>query len=149
LPTITVLQNVMMPMDFCKVFPRRERKDRAMDLLGRFGVAEQADKTPDMLSGGQQQRVAVARALANDPELIIGDEPTGNLDRESASVVFDTFHLLKEAGHTVIIVTHDRELVKDVPSKLTISDGLIEGTILEAAARRRTQELQALRLHDL
>jgi putative ABC transport system ATP-binding protein len=149
LPTITVLQNVMMPMDFCKVFTRRERKDRAMDLLGRFGVAEQADKTPDMLSGGQQQRVAVARALANDPELIIGDEPTGNLDRESARVVFDTFNQLKDAGHTIIIVTHDRELVKDVPSQLAIADGLVEGNILEAAARRRTQEFQSLRLQNL
>ena len=149
LPTITVLQNVMMPMDFCNVYKPRERREKAMQLLERFDVAEQAHKTPDMLSGGQQQRVAVARALANDPPLIIGDEPTGNLDRASAGVVFDTFFELQESGHTVVIVTHDRELAKNVPKKLTISDGLLEASTLEAAAKRRTQELRSLRLRDM
>lgn len=149
LPTITVLQNVMMPMDFCNVHKSRERREKAMQLLERFDVAEQAHKTPDMLSGGQQQRVAIARALANDPPLIIGDEPTGNLDRVSAGVVFDTFFELQESGHTVVIVTHDRELAKNVPKKLTISDGLLEASTLEAAAKRRTQELRSLRLRDM
>ena len=149
LPTISVLQNVMMPMDFCNIYKPRQRRERAMALLERFDVADQAHKTPDMLSGGQQQRVAVARSLANDPVLIIGDEPTGNLDRASAAVVFDTFHQLQESGHTIVIVTHDRALVKTVPKALTLADGLIEASALEAAARRRTQELQALRLRDL
>jgi putative ABC transport system ATP-binding protein len=149
LPTISVLQNVVMPMDFCNVFHPKERRDRAMSLLERFGVADQAQKTPDMLSGGQQQRVAIARALANDPPLIIGDEPTGNLDRESSRIVFDAFHELQASGHMIMIVTHDRELVKTVPKKMTISDGMLESTSLEAAAARRTQELQSLRLRDL
>lgn len=149
LPTLTVVQNVMAPMDFCNVHKPGERKDKAMALLERFDIAHQADKTPDMLSGGQQQRVAIARALANDPQLIIGDEPTGNLDRMSAAVVFEAFYELQEAGHTVIVVTHDRDLVKDVPRVLHLSDGLLESTSLEAAARRRTQELQALRLREI
>jgi putative ABC transport system ATP-binding protein len=149
LPTLTVLENVMAPMDFCGVHERRERPAKAMALLERFDVADQAHKTPDLLSGGQQQRVAIARALANDPPLIVGDEPTGNLDRMSAAVVFDTFYEMQEQGHTIIVVTHDRELVRDVPTVLSLQDGLIESTPLEAAARRRVREHQAQRLSQL
>jgi putative ABC transport system ATP-binding protein len=149
LPTLTIIENVIMPMDFCDVHKSSERRDKAMELLERFDVADQADKTPDMLSGGQQQRVAIARALANDPPLIIGDEPTGNLDRMSAAVVFDTFYEMQEQGHTIIVVTHDRELVRDVPNVLALEDGLIEATSLEAAARRRTREQQAQRMIEL
>jgi putative ABC transport system ATP-binding protein len=149
LPTISVLHNVMAPMDFCNVHKPSERRDRAMALLERFDVAEQANKTPDLLSGGQQQRVAIARALSNDPPLIIGDEPTGNLDRMSAAVVFETFYELQEQGRTIVLVTHDREVVQDVPRMYALSDGLLEATTLQAAARRRTQELQALRLRNL
>jgi putative ABC transport system ATP-binding protein len=149
LPTLTVLENLVMPMDFCSVHRPGERRDKAMALLERFDVADQAHKTPDLLSGGQQQRVAIARALANDPPLIIGDEPTGNLDRMSAAVVFETFYELQEAGHTIIIVTHDRSLLRDVPTALKLQDGLIEATPLEAAARRHSREEQALRLREL
>jgi putative ABC transport system ATP-binding protein len=149
LPTLTIIENVIMPMDFCDVHKSSERRDKAMALLERFDVADQAEKTPDMLSGGQQQRVAIARALANDPPLIIGDEPTGNLDRMSAAVVFDTFYEMQEQGHTIIIVTHDRELVRDVPNVMALEDGLIEATSLEAAARRRTREQQAQRISEL
>jgi putative ABC transport system ATP-binding protein len=149
LPTLTVLENVMMPMDLCNVHKPGERRDKAMALLERFDVADQAHKTPDLLSGGQQQRVAIARALANDPPLVIGDEPTGNLDRMSAAVVFETFYEMQEQGHTIIVVTHDRELVRDVPKVLTLQDGLIEASALEAAARRHTREEQALRLSAL
>jgi len=149
LPTLTVLENVIMPMDFCNVHKPKERRDKALSLLERFDVVDQALKTPDMLSGGQQQRVAIARALANDPPLIIGDEPTGNLDRMSAAVVFDTFYEMQERGHTIIVVTHDREVVRDVPNVLTLQDGLIEATPLEAAAKRRAREQQALRISAL
>ncbi len=149
LPTLTVIENIMMPMDFCNVHKPGERRDKAMALLERFDVADQADKTPDMLSGGQQQRVAIARSLANDPPLIIGDEPTGNLDRMSAAVVFDTFYEMQEQGHTIIVVTHDREVVRDVPNVLTLQDGLIEASPVEAASRRRTGEYQALRISEL
>jgi putative ABC transport system ATP-binding protein len=149
LPTLTVLENVLMPMDFCNVYAPNERHDKAMALLERFDIADQAHKSPDKLSGGQQQRVAIARALANDPPLIIGDEPTGNLDRMSAAVVFDTFFEMQEQGHTIIIVTHDREIVRDVPAVLQMKDGLIEGTVLDAAARRSTREHQAQRVREL
>ena len=149
MPTLTVLENVMMPMDFCNAYPRNERREKAMALLERFDIADQAHKTPDMLSGGQQQRVAIARALANNPPLVIGDEPTGNLDRMSAAVVFETFFEMQEQGHTIIIVTHDREIVRDVPTVLHMKDGLIEGTVLDAAARRSTREHQAQRVNEL
>jgi putative ABC transport system ATP-binding protein len=149
LPTLSVLENVMMPMDFCKVHAPGERREKAMALLERFDIADQALKTPDMLSGGQQQRVAIARSLANNPTLVIGDEPTGNLDRMSAAVVFNTFFEMQEQGHTIIIVTHDREIVRDVPTVLHMKDGLIEGTVLDAAARRSTREHQAQRVNEL
>jgi putative ABC transport system ATP-binding protein len=80
LPTLTVIENVMLAMDFARTVPVGERADRAHDLLDRVGIADQADKMPATLSGGQQQRAAIARALANDPPLLLADEPTGNLD---------------------------------------------------------------------
>jgi putative ABC transport system ATP-binding protein len=149
LPTLTVLENVLMPMDFAGVHRSQDRREKAMSLLERFDVADQAEKTPDLLSGGQQQRVSIARAMANDPMLLIGDEPTGNLDHMSAAVVFETFFELQEQGHTVIIVTHDREVVRDVPTVLSLNSGLIESTSLESAARRRTDERQAMRAAEL
>lgn len=142
LPTLSVVENVMAPMDFANVWKPGERREIALKLLDRFGIKDQADKTPDMLSGGQQQRVAIARALANNPPLVVGDEPTGNLDRMSATNVFDLFHQLTDRGTTVIIVTHDRELVKNVPKIYELTDGLINQTTLAAAAARRTQELR-------
>ena len=146
LPTLSVAQNVVAPMDFAGVYKPGERKGKAMDLLNHFEIGEQAFKTPDMLSGGQQQRVAIARALANQPALIVGDEPTGNLDRMSAQNVFNAFKDLADSGSTVIIVTHDRELVQGIPRILELNDGAIGETTLAAAAKRRTQELQAMRV---
>ena len=146
LPTLSVVDNVVAPMDLGKVWKPRERRDRALDLLDTFGIKDQAFKTPDMLSGGQQQRVALARAMANNPALLIGDEPTGNLDRMSATNVFKVFQELANQGTTILIVTHDRELVQTVPKILELNDGLVGHTTLEAAAARRTQELQALRV---
>ncbi len=145
LPTLSVLENVVAPMDFAAVWKSRERKEIALKLLDRFGIKDQAFKTPDMLSGGQQQRVALARALANNPPLVVGDEPTGNLDRMSAGNVFNLFQQLADRGTTVIIVTHDRELIRSVPKVFELVDGTIGQTTLEAAARRRTAELRATR----
>jgi putative ABC transport system ATP-binding protein len=145
LPTLTVVENVMAPMDFANVWKPRERRDVAMGLLERFGITDQAEKTPDMLSGGQQQRVAIARALANNPPLVVGDEPTGNLDSMSATNVFNLFQQLAEQGTTVIVVTHDRDLVRSAPKIYELVDGTIGETTLAAAAARRTQELRALR----
>jgi putative ABC transport system ATP-binding protein len=127
LPTLTVVENVMLPMDFCNTFPTRERRTRAMRLLEQVGVAEQADKLPTALSGGQQQRVAIARALANDPPMLIADEPTGNLDSRTSEAVFQLFAELVQAGKTVVMVTHDPDLVRRADRVITIADGMIVG----------------------
>src|ERR1700754_2176087 len=110
LPTLTAAENVMLPMDFCGGVPPRERRRRAIDLLGRFGVAAQADKLPSSLSGGEQQRVAIARALANDPPIVLADEPTGNLDSSNANAVLDLFRAMSLNGTTVVIATHERDV---------------------------------------
>lgn len=143
LPTLTVVENVVAPMDFAAVWKPRERRDVALMLLERLEILDQADKTPDMLSGGQQQRVAIARALANAPPLIVGDEPTGNLDRKNASNVFDILCQLAGQGTTVIIATHDRKLVQSVPRIFELVDGTVGETTPAAAAALRTQELRA------
>jgi putative ABC transport system ATP-binding protein len=123
LPTLTVLENVMLPMEFCKVHRRRQRKERALHLLEQVGIADQAAKLPSELSGGQQQRVAIARAMANDPPVIVGDEPTGNLDMATAKEVFSLFEGLVSGGKTLMIVTHDRELSARTGRVLHLLDG--------------------------
>jgi putative ABC transport system ATP-binding protein len=123
LPTLTVLENVMSPMEFCNVYRRRERKERAMHLLEQVGIADHAHKLPSALSGGQQQRAAIARAMANDPPLIVGDEPTGNLDMATANEVFSLFEDLVAQGKTLMIVTHDRGLSARTRRVLHLLDG--------------------------
>jgi putative ABC transport system ATP-binding protein len=125
LPTLTVLENVMLPMDFCRVYGRRERRERALGLLERVGIADQADKLPNALSGGEQQRAAVARALANDPPLVVADEPTGNLDTATAADLFGLFESLMAQGKTLVVVTHDRTLSARSERVLHILDGRI------------------------
>ena len=125
LPALSLLQNVMLPMDFAKKIPARERRERAMQLLDTVGIADQANKLPSMVSGGQQQRSAIARALANDPEIIVADEPTGNLDSRTAQDIFDLFTTLVEQGKTLVMVTHDKELARRVPRVVEIIDGRI------------------------
>ena len=110
LPALTAVENVTLPMDFARSRPGRERRPRALELLAQLGVLDQADKLPASLSGGQQQRVALARALANDPEVLLADEPTGNLDSQSAREVFELFRGLKA---TVVVATHDRSIRAD------------------------------------
>jgi putative ABC transport system ATP-binding protein len=126
LPTLTILENVMLPMDFCDVYKRRERKGRAMKLLEQVGIADQAHKLPSALSGGQQQRAAIARALANDPPIIVGDEPTGNLDTKTADAVFAMFLELVAQGKTVVIVTHDTVLSERTGRVIHIRDGKVD-----------------------
>jgi putative ABC transport system ATP-binding protein len=124
LPTLTVAENVMLPMDFCATYPVRERRPRALALLERVGIAEQAGKLPSALSGGQQQRAAIARALANDPALIVADEPTGNLDSQTADAVLQLFADLAAEGKTVVMVTHERD-VTIVTRTIALSDGVV------------------------
>jgi len=123
LPTLTAVENVMLPMDFCRTFPARERRDQALDRLDRVGVADQADKLPSALSGGQQQRVAIARALANDPAVILADEPTGNLDSVTAASVLDLFRAMATAGKTVVIATHDKDMARVIDRTVELADG--------------------------
>jgi putative ABC transport system ATP-binding protein len=125
LPSLTIAENVMLPMDFCNTYASRERRSRAQDLLGRMGIADQADKLPTALSGGQQQRAAIARALANDPPLIVADEPTGNLDSHTAEEVMEFFAHLVTAGKTVVMVTHERDLARYFARSITLMDGAI------------------------
>lgn len=125
LPTLTVLENVMLPMDFCNIYDPAERPDRARELLKLVGVENQADKVPASLSGGQQQRVAIARCLSNDPPLLVADEPTGNLDPRTAESVIELFRELARGGKTILMVTHDEDLARRSSRIVTVSEGLI------------------------
>lgn len=125
LPTLTVIENIMLPMDFIKTSSLPERKARAMDLLQLVGIEGQAYKFPTALSGGQQQRAAIARALANNPPIILADEPTGNLDTSTSKEIFEIFASLSNAGRTVIIVTHDSDIAGRCHRVIRITDGLL------------------------
>jgi putative ABC transport system ATP-binding protein len=122
LPTLTVVENVMMPMVYTSTH-KSDRRERAMELLELVNVADVADKYPSQVSGGQQQRAAIARALVNDPPLLVGDEPTGNLDTVSSGLIFGLFEELVENGKTIIMVTHDRELAGMIPRVEEVRDG--------------------------
>ncbi len=127
LPALSLLQNVILPMDLAasRKYSPKERRARAMHLLEIVGLADQAGKLPAMVSGGQQQRAAIARALANDPAILIADEPTGNLDSRTAYDIFDLFSQVVQEGKTLVMVTHDKELARRVPRVVEILDGKI------------------------
>jgi len=126
LPTLTLVENVMLPMDFCNTYPPRQRYERAMQLLEHVDMAQHAHKLHSAVSGGQQQRVAIARALANDPSIIVADEPTGNLDSKTANQVFDLFTKLVEEGKTILMVTHDQDLARRATRAVLVADGEIK-----------------------
>jgi putative ABC transport system ATP-binding protein len=125
LPTLTVLENVMLPMDLSGCFHNGDRERNAMQRLDSVEISDQAHKLPANLSGGQQQRVAIARALANDPPLIVADEPTGNLDSNTALAVVGLFESLAKRGKTVLMVTHDPDLAQRAGRLVRIADGKI------------------------
>lgn len=125
LPTLTALENAILPMELARLFTGSERTRRARQNMELVGLGDRLDHLPAELSGGEQQRVAIARALACDPVLLIGDEPTGNLDSESAGRVFDLLASLNQRGVTVVYVTHDRELAERAHRKIAIRDGRI------------------------
>ncbi|MBN2500912.1 MAG: ABC transporter ATP-binding protein [Anaerolineales bacterium] len=125
LPTLTIIENVMLPMDFCRMYKPRERPERALELLDQVELADQAYKLPNTLSGGQMQRAAIARALANDPPLIVADEPTGNLDSRTADRIFELFESLVDRGRTFLMVTHDNNLADRIPRVLEVFDGVL------------------------
>lgn len=125
LPTLSILENVMLPMDFCHLYTPHGRKKRALDLLDQLGLAEHALKLPSAISGGQQQRAAIARALATDPPLLAADEPTGNLDSQTAEQVLQMFVGLVNMGRTIVMVTHDMELAAQASRTIRLMDGSI------------------------
>lgn len=125
MPTLSILDNVMLPMDFCGLYVNGESQERAMELLRMVEMDDQHHKVPSTISGGQKQRAAIARALANDPALIVADEPTGNLDTATSEIVFEMFEKLVQQGKTIIMVTHDRSLAKRFDRVLRITDGEI------------------------
>jgi putative ABC transport system ATP-binding protein len=127
LPTLTSRENVMLPLDFAGIGSVRDRMERATARLTQVGLAEQLDHFPAELSGGEQQRVAIARALACNPSVLIADEPTGNLDTETAAEMFSVLRDVNEDGTTVVFVTHDRELASRASRVISIRDGLVEG----------------------
>ncbi|TWF35260.1 lipoprotein-releasing system ATP-binding protein [Chitinophaga polysaccharea] len=126
LPEFTALRNVMLPALKLARYPPAEIEHRAMDLLQLLGVDAQANKRASLLSGGQQQRVAIARALINEPLIIMGDEPTGNLDSQNAAIVFDLFRQLSsERGQTILTVTHDDDFARRSDKVIHLVDGRI------------------------
>jgi putative ABC transport system ATP-binding protein len=139
LPTLTVAENVMLPMDFCATYPPAQAQARAVQLLERVGIAEQAHKLPSALSGGQQQRAAIARALANDPPLVVADEPTGNLDSRTADSVLELLSELTRAGKTVVVVTHERAWARRFDRVVELADGRVVSQ--EGAQGRRSGEV--------
>jgi putative ABC transport system ATP-binding protein len=125
LPTLTVLQNVTLPMDFAGKYSIRQRRKRAIHLLEQVEIAEHAHKLPSGVSGGQQQRVAIARAMANDPPILVADEPTGSLDSVTANAVLDVFEELVAQGKTLVLVTHDPDIIHRATRAIRLADGEI------------------------
>jgi lipoprotein-releasing system ATP-binding protein len=127
LPEFNALDNVSLPMLIRRKYSRKEIRERAMKLLDMVGLEDKHTNKPNQLSGGQQQRVAIARALANEPKVLLGDEPTGNLDTKSADNVYQLFDRLnREMGQTVIVVTHDEDFANRAGRRIHLVDGKIE-----------------------
>ncbi|MEO7838360.1 MAG: ATP-binding cassette domain-containing protein, partial [Anaerolineales bacterium] len=129
LPTLTVVENVMLPMDFAEIIPASQRRSKALELLENVDIRDQADKLPVTLSGGQQQRAAIARALANDPPILMADEPTGNLDEQTRTDVLELFARLNAAGRTIVVVTHERDISRYTNRQVTLVDGRVTDDI--------------------
>lgn len=126
LPALTLLQNVVLPMDFVGRLPAKERRAHAEALLARVGLTAHADQLPGTVSGGQQQRAAIARALANDPHVILADEPTGNLDSTTGQHIMELLRDLNRQGKTIIIVTHEPDVAAWAAHRMHMKDGVID-----------------------
>lgn len=134
LPRTTVLRNVALPLMYADV-PKKERDERAKKALLSAGMDESRfQHTSNQLSGGQMQRVAIARALVNNPSLILADEPTGNLDTRTGEIVLETFRKLNDEGHTIVLITHERDVAEHAKRIITIRDGIILSDELTAHA---------------
>ena len=133
IPHLSVLENVEMPLFYARR-PRRERRRRCAELIDRVGLSHRLGHTPSELSGGECQRAAIARALANDPALVLADEPTGNLDTSTSEEILRLIRELHEAGRTILMITHDRELSQAAPRRVTLRDGRVLADALQEAA---------------
>jgi len=149
LPMLSLLENVMLPMDFVDVIPAGEREARAMELLAQVGLADVANERPNAVSGGQQQSAAIARALANDPPIIIADEPTGNLDSRTADTIFRIFDDLARQGKTIIMVTHDSSLAQRATRTVLLADGEVIHEAVATALPLLTHEQMLHATHRL
>jgi putative ABC transport system ATP-binding protein len=125
IPTLTIAENILLAMDFVNVIPARERAKRGKALLAQVGIAQHADKLPSELSGGEQQRAAIARALANNPPILVADEPTGNLDSKTTDIILGLFTDLVRTGKTVVVVTHEKVAITEYDRIITLKDGEI------------------------
>lgn len=141
MPEFTAAENIMMPM-FKAGIGRPKAQDRAHELLDRLGIADKAERVPAKLSGGEQQRVAIARALANKPLIVLGDEPTGNLDTHNADNVFDVFRkLVKDDGQTIIVVTHDPSMAARTDRIIRLVDGeVVQDGLVSEISRQGVAE---------
>lgn len=135
LPTMSAWRNVELPLCYSGL-PRARRRELAMQALRRVGLGDRVDHRPGELSGGQQQRVAVARALVTDPELLLADEPTGNLDSQSSAEVLGLFAALHRAGRTIVLITHEAEVAATAQRTIRIRDGLVQAEPVDAQAGR-------------
>ncbi len=124
LPRKTALENVQLPLLYAGL-SRQEQRDRALELLNQVGLETRTHHYTNQLSGGQQQRVAIARALANRPDIVLADEPTGNLDSQSGHDILTMFHQLHQQGQTIIIITHDRDIAMQAQRRISLADGKI------------------------
>ncbi len=149
LPTLSLLENTMLPMDISQVYTPNERETRAMALLEMVGLAEVADKRPASVSGGQQQSAAIARALANDPPLIVADEPTGNLDSRAAERIVQVFDELARQNKTIIMVTHDNSLAQRASRTMLLVDGEIVNPTLTSTLPCLTHQQMLKATHQL
>lgn len=127
IPTLSALDNVALPLMYLHV-PKSEQREKAREALSRVGLKDRLHHRPSQLSGGQQQRVAIARAIVSHPQLILADEPTGNLDTHTGKAVLDIFQELSHTGHTIIIITHDREVAQHGKHTVEIRDGVFVGS---------------------
>ena len=128
LPRLTALENVSLPLVYAG-YNSEDRKIKAKDVLEKVGLGDRMDHRPNQLSGGQRQRVAVARALVNDPSIILADEPTGNLDSKTSLDIMRLFEEIHEMGNTLIVVTHEEEVASHAHRKLRLRDGLVESDL--------------------
>lgn len=140
LPTLSLAENVILPMELNNTYPVHIRRKRAMELLDMVGLAEHGHKLPSDTSGGQQQRVAIARSMANDPAVIICDEPTGNLDASNAQAMFQLFQDLRDQGKTIIMVTHDEELAQRTDQVFLIENGVLVNEYLASVLDELTED---------